>query len=79
MIRLGSLGKKRKYMCKLAMKRLILRNNIWTKLKLMNGVMCHNLIFVEFKYVFLFIHEVKMSKLSYFGSTKSQFSENILS
>jgi hypothetical protein len=32
----------------------------------------------KFKYLILFIHEVKMSKLSYFQSTNSQFSENIL-
>jgi hypothetical protein len=44
----------------------------------MNDVMFHNLIFVEFKYLFLFVDEVKMSKLSYFGSTKSLFSGNIL-
>jgi hypothetical protein len=33
--------------------------------------MRHNLIFVEFKYFFIFIHEMKMSKLTNFGSTKS--------
>jgi hypothetical protein len=37
----------------------------------MNGVMCHNLIFVEFKYLFLFIHELKMSKMSNFRSTEN--------
>jgi hypothetical protein len=46
--------------------------------KINEGCNCHNLISVGFKHLLLFIHEVKMLKLSYFESTKSLFSGNIL-